>query len=280
MTHDLTITIISADKGPWYADLLGCCCTGLGDARQQQHSPAVSVGAWQPLSSAFNWIESDWIDGLWSPAERSVPSRVVSCNVFRARDQPLSPRQTDRPTDICRAIKWDWMIVAVAVAFHHSDRTTLWSRTFYFFFFPPQLLWWWQKSDHMIWHQYVHVYLNWIGCTRYNIIKHKLWQARDWSMSNWIHRNFHLPITTTARDERQTSQVSLTCPLRSSTGDGWVGGLWTADRESDVITSNWFIIWRNDRVICLTIDLLFINVNLCIYCIRSCLVVCRQLTFG
>lgn len=72
-------------------------------------------------------------------------------------------------------------------------------------------------------------------------------------------------------EPRQTSQVSLTCPLRSSTGDGWVG--WTADRGSDVITSNWFIIWRNDRVICLTIDLLFINVNLCIYCIRSCLVV-------
>lgn len=51
-------------------------------------------------------------------------------------------------------------------------------------------------------------------------------------------------------------------------GDGWMDRSNDDDRRSDVITSNWFIIWRNDRVICLTIDLLFINVNLRIYCIR------------
>lgn len=82
---------------------------------------------------------------------------------------------------------------------------------------------------------------------------------------------------------RWTSRVSLTYPSRPSIHsspvvvntcgpetqrlmDGWVFSI-AVDRTW--FTSNWFIIWRNDRVICLTIDLLFINVTLYVFIILT-----------
>lgn len=238
-----------------------------------------------PLSSAFNWIELD--RRLWSHEAAAAAEDEGEGESHSILSSHL-PLQFPSPEEQNRTVTLVYQVIGL----NDSGSSSIPSVLQPLLSTKPRSI---DRSDKQTKPHAEHVYLNWIECISYIIIKHKLWQACDWSMSNWIHRNFHLHQHSPpsihcrssphshggcARDRSQRDQpagrshlhiifylhsIDFSCLLVSDRVQRWMDG-WV-NRGSDVITSNWFIIWRNDRVICLTIDLLFINVNLCIhYC--------------
>lgn len=199
-----------------------------------------------PLSSAFNWIELD--RRLWSHEAAEDEGEGESHSILSSH----LPLQFPSPEEQNRTVTLVYQVIGL----NDSGSSSIPSVLQPLLSTKPRSI---DRSDKQTKPHAEHVYLNWIECISYIIIKHKLWQACDWSMSNWIHRNFHLhqhsPPSIHCRSsphshgrvcarsiaKRPTSrQVSLTYYIlpaldwlqllarqrQSAEMDGWMGESW------------------------------------------------------